>query len=1019
MGIHRRFSALPLAAVLALGVPGALLTFSVDAAAQDEASAPGVSVDLIPVGQVVGDGLTPVTLHVLMVDANGAPVTGVSGKAYAAEGSIGKLEDAGKGLYKMSWTPPKAQATHPVEITIRGKTSDKKPIYNRWAVSVAPTIAQQVAIVSSPSQLVLGQDASATINITLSGGAAETLKEADLAILSSSGTIANLTPLGDGRFTALYTPPAKLFPHLALLTLADRRDPSKSFGALSIALVGKANFPVVGMPNSRIILKIGDREFGPIQADASGRASVPIIVPPGTGEATVISVLDDKRTEEPIDLKVPPTPRMRLFPVQSSVPADPTTPVQVRVFVARAQGGPDAAARVNFSVTAGTISAATHDGNGVYSATFTPPYGNTASQATIQVTAEDARGPQTDSITVNMVPARPAAVTLSPEPAVLASTASGFKVFGKVTGTDGVGLSGRTLAMQATGGSLSGAVKDLGGGEYEASFTASGTGPVEIVSTVKSGASGNPLRQLLVLPSRERLPNDGLSSTMITVLSLDEFGYPVANVPVTVTLAKGDGSVPAQATTDASGVAQISYTAGRAVGVADLEVKSGSVAGATGILQAPTEAKAPTELPTSGSAALATLVDSWSKIVTTTKVEREGMLGAAVTTTAGTAVAAGPIARLAITPEPASVAPGGTVILKISAADAEARGVSGKTLELIASAGTLGPIQDLGSGQYQVALTVPAGLAGEVKVSATSPEGSVSALAKIPISGASAWQQVATTPTETAVVATNEPKAPKEPKPPKEPKAPKEPKEDGDFPWLRVRAGYTGGLYSYEQAPLSSTGPLYSKRIVFGGGATSPAGAAGFSAKAKAWSPGFSYAGLEASFQTVRYTVQLPEYSEPIPDWVTNFHLGLLGRYPIALGSSSQLHIGARVGWTMDDFIVYRQSVEASQLVLSWEQLIVNSLDLGGELGFEAGDRVFGTVGGGIALANGSEMYTTKMDASVGVRLVAGLFVDGNFGYQARSVDIYHIPQGETEKSRAGELTDSLLSFGGGLGYQF
>ena len=89
--------------------------------------------------------------------------------------------------------------------------------------------------------------------------------------------------------------------------------------------------------------------------------------------------------------------------------------------------------------------------------------------------------------------------------------------------------------------------------------------------------------------------------------------------------------------------------------------------------------------------------------------------------------------------EPASVAPGGTVTLKINTTDAEGRGVAGQQLNMIASAGTLGAIQDMGGGQYQTTLSVPVGLAGEVKLSAGAPDGSVAAFASVPISGASGW----------------------------------------------------------------------------------------------------------------------------------------------------------------------------------------------------------------------------------------------------------------------------------------
>ena len=57
------------------------------------------------------------------------------------------------------------------------------------------------------------------------------------------------------------------------------------------------------------------------------------------------------------------------------------------------------------------------------------------------------------------------------------------------------------------------------------------------------------IRQALLF-LRDRPPNDGLSSAMVTVLTLDEYGYPVGNIVVDLKVVGGDGTLPAQVTTD-------------------------------------------------------------------------------------------------------------------------------------------------------------------------------------------------------------------------------------------------------------------------------------------------------------------------------------------------------------------------------------------------------------------------------------------------------------------------------------
>ena len=66
---------------------------------------------------------------------------------------------------------------------------------------------------------------------------------------------------------------------------------------------------------------------------------------------------------------------------------------------------------------------------------------------------------------------------------------------------------------------------------------------VELTGAVQGDPTGNPLRGLVVLPSRDRLPPDGLSSAMINIIATDEYGYPVADVPLTLTLGAGDGEL--------------------------------------------------------------------------------------------------------------------------------------------------------------------------------------------------------------------------------------------------------------------------------------------------------------------------------------------------------------------------------------------------------------------------------------------------------------------------------------------
>src|SRR5690606_38138197 len=119
----------------------------------------------------------------------------------------------------------------------------------------------------------------------------------DLLLRTSSGELVELAQSGAGRFVGRYVPPAVNYPHVATITVVDRREPTRVVGSASIRLLGKVDYPVTATPGARVSLRVGTREFGPMVADAAGRASVPVVVPPGVATATQITVQDGRPTE--------------------------------------------------------------------------------------------------------------------------------------------------------------------------------------------------------------------------------------------------------------------------------------------------------------------------------------------------------------------------------------------------------------------------------------------------------------------------------------------------------------------------------------------------------------------------------------------------------------------------------------------------------------------------------------------------------------------------------------------------
>ena len=985
--------------------------------------------EMIPPTSVVGDGTTQADLFVLALDANGAPIAGLSLKPSVSAGSVTALTDAGGGLYRITYTPAKVDAKGTVALTLKGKIG-KDTIQRSWNFTVAPGRSRQLTAAANPPRMTLGQDRTATLSFNLAGGDRQSLAGVDLVLTASSGTIENLTNLGGGQFTALFTAPSVNYPHVAMITAADKRDPSRTFGSVAIPMWGKVDFPVAVAPNARVLIKMADQQFGPIQADAQGRARVPLLVPPGAQAAEKISIgADGKSTSEPLDLKVPEARRIALVPT-ATLPGDSRLQVPVHAVVFTVDGKPDTAAQVIFTTTGGTITAPKHAGNGVYSAIFTPPTSASAAQATITASLADSPAVQTVTTSVNLVSVRPASVELAAEPTVLSPTAEGFKVFTKVSGPDGVGLGARTITFSASGARVKGEVKDLRNGDYQALFATSGNGSVEVSASVAAPMTGNPMTRLLLVPSRTRLSNDGASSAMITVLSVDEFGYPVSNVAVGLKLTAGDGILPQQATTNADGLAQVFYTAGRKAGMVTFEATAGDLTAAGALAQVPGGLVLP-DLPVAGSRADAVQVAEWDKALPELHLDREGAIAAVAAPVVASGSAVVRATRASLVSDPATISPGGRVKLLVNLTDESGKGVAGQALEFLTSAGTVGTVSDLGGGAYSAAFTVPAGASGDVKVSVGTQDGTASSFMRIQVGGAeAAWSTASPytttestdpyaakpTPPPPAPVAVALPPPPvavapkvapptvappKVVKPPPAPVATTGTVTKSNAPWLRARAGFVTSLYSYGQLPLTQATVLFPNELILSSMSL------GGHVQARAFLPDMPNFGVEGDFRGTTYSL------DPVPlcaalkdeckdaalvsDTVLASRLVGVGRYVFGSGANS-FGVGGHLGWGISDVQTFTvKGTDEIQLT----QLNLNSLVLGVEGSADIGDLFF-VASFNEHLAGGTAPFNTEASLEAGYAFLPNVYASVSGELSLRDIGIEN-----RDGDKVGEISDA------------
>lgn len=956
-----------------LGMPvsqGLILEALVPAAlAADPLPARGLTA-LLPSGPVLGDGATETVLHAILLTPTGAPALEAKLKASVEGGTAGDVEDLGNGLYKLTITADPVQAPGTLTVSLKGRVDALGPIEITRQVPVLPPTSGRIQVTTNMPAITLGQDGYATISFSFPATLGPPPTAEDVLVRTSAGKLSAITPMGAGRFTARFEPPAVNYPHLAVITISDRRDPQAVYGSTVVRLMGKVDYPVTAPAGANVVLRVGGREFGPVTVDATGRGLVPIIVPPGISAATQITANGGDVAEEMIDLRVPPTRRIALFEVPPSIPSDSRVQVPIRVAVDKPDGAPDPSAKVTLTATAGRVSQPTHVGDGVYEATFTPPDGRVEVEATLQASVEG--GGQGDAVEVRLTPPMPASLALSAEPATLEPKATALEVFASLRATDGAGLPGRDVDLSAIGATPKAALQDVGGGDYRRSFRADGETDVLVRAIARAPVSDNALARVILVPASSQVAPGG--TLPLLVVTADTFGYPVPGWEVVLSIPEGGGTVPARVTTDAHGMATLEVTAGAAPGLLVLHAEAGAAQAEAAVVQAAVKTVPP--LPASGDAKTRAVHNAWTAAQGTLFIDRAGVDALPMGAGAAPMAAAGPASAISVTATPEGVVAGQDTVLMIEARDADGAPVDGSSIEVFANAGAVpGAVESLGGGRYRATVTAPATLSGPIKVNVVADDGravTVVELSPIDASGDSPWgggvstQEVASAPAEPA----------KEDKPPA---------KEVERPFLRVRASALFSGYSYEQAPSDDPGPLYPSALGWGfqrGGAAVPFG---LDASARLLIPKLPYLGIQGGFRWSRYSVESAAFDNAAVDNLLFARAALVGRYPFQIGRD-EISIGARVGFRWDDFISFRGSSEPGSQI-TYEPVALPGLDVGLELGAEVG-KFYVLASGTAGFAYGSIPYAANVDLNLGYNITRFFLIDVGFAYTGRKADL-------------------------------
>lgn len=206
------------------------------------------------------------------------------------------------------------------------------------AILAAPAAAAAagLSLRAEPDRLMLGRDARATIEL-------EGFPGAPPSVTANVGRIEGLRSAGGGRFVAEYAPPAERHPQVAIVAASA----GDAWAWTAIPLVGRGLAIARSAPHARIRVTIGGASFGPVTADASGAARVPVVVPPGARFAY--------HREKPLELNVPPVLHVHVALGRPEAPADAAHDLPLRAFVVAPSGAARAGAPLRVEVSEGRV----------------------------------------------------------------------------------------------------------------------------------------------------------------------------------------------------------------------------------------------------------------------------------------------------------------------------------------------------------------------------------------------------------------------------------------------------------------------------------------------------------------------------------------------------------------------------------------------------------------------------------------------------------------------------------------
>jgi hypothetical protein len=914
-----------------------------------------------------------------IIKKDGSAHTDFSGNIKTNIGVQAKLAHIGKGQYEAILPPVSLKTPTSVQIYLKGRSLSKT-----WKDTWYPKKTGSISVKTTLTTIILSEKKiTIPVDIKVTGPLAD---KAKLRFKASSGKVSNVKNLGKGNYRGEYIPYKKnRAPKNVLISVSDQHNPLERFGATVIPMFSKINLPIDAKPNSNVTLDIAGKKTAAIKTNKKGKAVFDVLVPPNVQIAKLITEGSNPREDE-IDLNIPTQRKLVFVPTPRNIPAD--QPIKIRFFAVDDDGKPDVNNKTTLSVNLGTITKPKHKQNGIYEADYVPS--PTSKRAKVTVRGDDKKKTKFSFFVDAM---RPEKLILLPKQGILEAEAKTLTLNAQLLGARSAPLSNRKLYIESPSAKLQ-KINLLSFGQYETKLATELDPIIPLIAHVHDEPSKNPVSGFVVDAKNLRFTPKSAPFTL-AIVSHDSFGAPVGKTKYSIKVKKGDATISESKSTNEQGFSYPTITPGEEEGPVILEISTANITTEHLLFQLKeTSGPSLSSLQVSGNKFDQKIVQQWRNSISFLSIPREEVLDGPKTKNKTRPK------KIEVTHTPSKGRPGGEARLEIQVLDRNNNGIMGANLRAFSSLGKISSIEELGDGMYEAFLNIPNSIQQDIDIEVDVRGSKIQSRLTLPVSKGEARTEKLPVPKIIAKAPPNKKKKSKKnsiiDKSPttvrvKKPRQPfKWPKfslpvgsDQGTEPSISIGAGAVLGTYGYQQEPLVSGSALYDSRVAFNNEVqgSSPADSVGISMRLRANTSSFApqvspYLLMEARLLSYNYAFTLAEFPEAITDWNTQIDVVAIPRYSFT-ASNHRGHIGARIGWSLDDVMLFQQQIDQDKVDVSYSPQSLQGPTLGLDLAYSSPVGIsidaFGGIGlmGGIYRREGGLQLAYPLgaiDAQLGVR---------------------------------------------------